>query len=276
MLDRINQLRDRLSPAEMAVADWLLAHPDRLGDLRLATLAERAGVSEPTVVRFCRSVGATGFRDMRLRLAGYLATRGEVLHAEVAAEDAPATVADKVIGASIRELRRVQQAVDGDRLDQAAKALARAARIAFVGVGASASVALDAQNKFFRLGLACAAFCDEPSIRQAAAVSAADTAFVAISKTGESSAVVAAVEDAVRAGAATIALTSPGSRLALAAQTPLLIDVDEDTALYTPMSSRLAQLAMLDVLQICTAIRAGSAALDYLDASKAALTRAKG
>ena len=105
------------------------------------------------------------------------------------------------------------------------------------------------------------------------AVSATDTAFVASSKTGESSAVVSAVEDAVRAGAATIALTSPGSRLAQVARTPLLIDVDEDTALYTPMSSRLAQLATLDVLQICTAIRAGSAALNSLDASKAALTR---
>lgn len=273
MLDRIGQLRDRLSRAEARVADWLLAHPDGLGDLRLATLAARAGVSEPTVVRFCRSVGASGFSDLKLRLARYLATRGELLHAEVSADDAPGMVAEKVIGASIRELRRVQQAVDGDCLDRAARLLARASRIAFVGVGASASVALDAQNKFFRLGLACAAFTDEPSIRQAAAVSGPGTALVAVSKTGESAAIVEAVANAAGAGAATIALTSPASRLAQAAGTTLYIDVEEDTALYTPMSSRLAQLAMLDALQICTAIRAGKAALQHLDASKAALAR---
>lgn len=273
MLDRISQLRDSLSPAEARVADWLVGHPDRLGELRLATLAASAGVSEPTVVRFCRSVGARGFSDLRLRLARYLATRGELLHAEVAADDAPLTVAEKVIGASIRELRRVQQAVDGERLDRAARVLAHASRVAFVGVGASASVVLDAQNKFFRLGLACAAFCDEPSIRQAAAVSEPGTAIVAVSKTGESDAIVAAVTAAAGAGAETVALTSPGSRLAEAADTTLLIDVDEDTAVYTPMSSRLAQLAILDSLQICTAIRAGKAALDHLEASKAALAR---
>ena len=211
MLNRIEQLRDRLSPAEARVADWLLSHADSLGDLRLATLARDAGVSEPTVVRFCRSIGTAGFSDLRLRLARYLATRGELLHAEVAADDPPQTVAEKVFGASIRELRRVQQAVDGACLDRAARA--------------------------------------------------------------ESAAIVDAVAAARAAGAATIALTSPASRLAAAAETTLFIDVDEDTAMYTPMSSRLAQLAMLDTLQICTAIRAGDAALVNLDASKAALAR---
>lgn len=271
MLHRVRQVLGTLSRAEKRVAVWLLEHPAAVPALPLATLARQAGVSEPTVVRFCRSVGCSGFSDFKLRVTRYLATHVEGLHAAVSASDETATIAHKVIGASVRELQRVQQTLDTTMLQVIAARVAAARRILFIGVGASALVAQDAHNKFFRLGLACAAFCDGPSIAQAASVSDMHTVVIAISKTGESADIIDALIRARGTGATSVAITTPGSRLAKAAELALLVDVDEDTAIYTPMSSRLAQLAVLDVLQVCTAIVGGETALAHLQASKAAL-----
>lgn len=276
MLHRIRQVQGALSPAERRVASWLLKHPDAVAELRLATLAANAGVSEPTVVRFCRSIGCSGFSDFRLRLTRYLATHSDGLHASVVASDDTATIARKVIGASIRELQRVQQTIDSGVLEQVAGHIAAAHRVLFIGVGASALVAQDAHNKFFRLGLACSAFCDGPTIAQAASICDARSVLIAISKTGESADITNAVALAQGAGAMSVAITTPGSTLAQAADLAVLVDVDEDTAMYTPMSSRLAQLAVLDVLQVCTAIVGGDSAIAHLEASKAALQRQPG
>lgn len=271
MLHRIRQIQATLSPAEKRVAQWLLAHPGAIPEQRLVTLAREAGVSEPTVIRFCRSIGCSGFSDFKLRVTRYLATHTDGLHAAVSASDDTATISRKVFAASIRELQRVQQSINTHRLQQAADAIAAARRVLFIGVGASALVAQDAHNKFFRLGIACAAFTDGPTIAQAAAISGADTFVVAISKTGVSRDIITAVELARSVGASSCAITTPGSPLAAAADIALLVDIDEDTTMYTPMSSRLAQLAVLDVLQVCTAIAGGDAALAHLEASKAAL-----
>lgn len=276
MLHRIRQIQGALSPAERRVADWLLAHPDAIAELRLATLADHASVSEPTVVRFCRSIGCSGFSDFKLRVTRYLATHSEGLHASVSASDDTTTIARKVIGASIRELQRVQQSIDSAAVATVAERIATAHRVLFIGVGASALVAQDAHNKFFRLGLACAAFCDGPTIAQAAAITDARSVIIAISKTGESGDITNAVRLARGTGATSVAITTPGSTLAQQADLTLMVDVDEDTTMYTPMSSRLAQLAVLDVLQVCTAIVGGDGAIAHLEASKAALQRRPG
>ena len=271
MLARIRHLLAALSPAERRVADWLLAHSHDVPQMSLAALAAAAGVSDPTVLRFCRRIGYAGFKDFKLGLAQELASATDFLHAEVNSGDTAAAVVNKVIGANIRELQRVARLLNAERLQQAAREIAAARRVVFAGVGASAIVATDAHNKFFRLGLATSAFTDEPTILQAAATCDASTVLVAISRAGASSALVEANQLAATGGARCIALTAPGSALAASAALSLYIDVDEDTTAYTPMSSRLAQLAVLDALQILTAMAAGSDALRHLQASKAAL-----
>lgn len=271
MMDRIQHWYDRLPRAEQRVAHWLLEQPHALASMRLTDLAAAAQVSDPTVVRFCRHVGCNGFSDLKLRLARDLATRTLTVHASVTKDDNADTVAEKVLSASLAELRRVGDALDSRTLQQAANRIAAARRLWFCGVGASGIVALDAHNKFFRLGLPCAAFTDGPTIAQVSATADHDTVVVSISKTGESAAVVQGMAIAQANSATAIALAAPGSPLALQADLPLLIDVSEDTATYTPMSSRLAQLAVLDILQVCTALAAGPGAASHLESSKRAL-----
>jgi glucokinase len=60
LLSQIQRTRESLSPAERRVADHVLAHPrSALGD-PIAEIARAAQVSQPTVIRFCRTLGCEG------------------------------------------------------------------------------------------------------------------------------------------------------------------------------------------------------------------------
>jgi RpiR family carbohydrate utilization transcriptional regulator len=253
------------------VADWVLANPQRVVALPLARIAAAAEVSEPTVVRFCRSVGSKGFSDFKVRVAQELASNAGLVHAEVRHGDDAGDILAKVMGSSVRELSALQRSLDPRCIERAVAALAGAQRIDFFGIGASGIVVDDAQNKFFRLGVPCATYRDAPTMLQAAAIADARHAVVAVSKTGAAGPVVEACRQAARNGAGVIAITSPLSPLAAVAGTLIALDVHEDTSVYTPMSSRLAQLAVLDVLQVAYALALGSRGIDMLQRSKAAL-----
>lgn len=271
MLNRIAQNRHALSTAERRVADWVLANPQRVVALPLARIAAAAGVSEPTVVRFCRSVGRKGFSDLKVRVAQDLASNAGLIHADVRDGDDATDILAKVMGSSIREMSSVQRNLDPRRVEQAVAVLSAADCIDFYGIGASGIVAEDAQNKFFRLGTPCVVYRDAPTLLQAAAIADERHAVVAVSKTGDSLPVVEACLQAGRNGARVIAVTSPMSPLAAAAEIAILLDVREDTNVYTPMSSRLAQLAVLDVIQVAYALALGPRGIDMLQRSKAAL-----
>jgi RpiR family carbohydrate utilization transcriptional regulator len=273
MLDRIEHNRQSLSAAERRVADWVLVNPHRVVVLPLVKIAAAVGVSEPTVVRFCRTVGSKGFSDFKVRIAQDLASGAATVHADVRPGDDINDIVAKVMGGSIRELSSVQRSIDAGSIEQAVAALVAAERIAFFGVGASGIVVQDAFNKFFRLGTPCAAYCDAPTLLQAAAIADERHAVMAVSKTGDSLPVVEACLRAARNGARVIAVTSPMSPLAAAAHTAILLDVREDTNVYTPMSSRLAQLAVLDVIQVAYAMQLGARGMDKLRRAKAALHR---
>ena len=271
MLSRIEQNRHALSAAERRVADWVLANPQRVVALPLAKIAAAAGVSEPTVVRFCRSVGRKGFSDFKVRVAQDLASDAGLVHADVRDGDDATDILAKVMGSSIREMSSVQRNLDPRRVEQAVAVLSAADCIDFYGVGASGIVAEDAPNKFFRLGTPCVVYRDAPTLLQAAAIADERHAVIAVSKTGDSLPVVEACLQAGRNGARVIAVTSPMSPLAGAAEIAILLDVREDTNVFTPMSSRLAQLAVLDVLQVAYALALGHRGIDMLQRSKAAL-----
>ena len=275
MLNRIHNSLNNLSTAEQRVADWVLENPYLLVENPLAKVASAVGVSEPTVVRFCRSMGSQGFRDFKVRVAQNLATQPHAIHADLGAGDNTTDIISKVIGRSVQELNGVQQRLNPQTIDEVAVALSKVQRIDFYGVGASGIVVADAQNKFFRLGLPCTYYSDTPTITQAAAITDASYGVIAVSKTGESSLVVDACQRAKQNGATVITITSPMSPLTMASTFSVLLDVDEDTGVYTPMSSRLAQLAVLDVIQVALALKLGRDSTQKLDLAKAALRKTK-
>lgn len=271
MLNRIQQQAGRLSRAERRVAEWVLAHPRQAADATLAEVARECGTSEPTVIRFCRRVGLAGFRELTIRLTEALSRPDRYVHRDVNADDATADAVTKVLDAAISSLLDMRAQLSSIPIDAAAAVLLDARQITFIGLGASGHVAADARHKFFRLGTPCSAHTDTPSILQAAAVAGPGDVLVIVSHLGGWPELDRAAATARENGATVIALTNPASRLARIANLVFGWDPHEDTSVYTPMSSRLAQLALLDALYVAFALSLGDVAADKLRRSKEAL-----
>jgi len=272
MLRRIQQQTSDLSRAEQRVARWVLEHPRKAARATLAEVAKQCGTSEPTVIRFCRHVGLGGFRDFTIRLTETLSRPGSNVHTNVSADDTAADAVSKVLDASIRSLIDMRSQLSAMPFEDALAAMVPARQLAFAGLGASGHVANDACHKFFRLGIPCTALTDPPSILQFAAIAETQDVLVITSHTGDWPELIRASEIARSRGATVIALTNPYSPLAAACRIVFDCPALEDSSVYTPMSSRLAHLALLDALQVALALAMGSTAVERLRLSKEALS----
>ena len=255
----------------MHVGKWVLAHPRQVADATLASVAQQCGSSEPTVIRFCRRIGLDGFRDLTLRLTEALSRPAGYVHRDVHPDDASADAVLKVMDASIQSLLDMRAQLSSMPIDEAVAAMANARQIAFAGLGASGHVARDACHKFFSLGIPCTSLRDTPMILQFAAIAETSDVLVLLSHTGRWSEFAHAAILARERGATVVAITNPDSDLAREASLLFPCDVIEDTSVYTPMNSRLAQLALLDAIHVALALARGESASDTLRRSKDAL-----
>lgn len=269
MLDRIRASIPALPPAEQRVAKLVLNDARTFASLPVSELADRAHVSKPTVVRFCRSVGYDGLADFKLKLAGTVNEGVPFVHRAVDEDDKPADLIVKVIDNAVSALLKYRNDAAGHAFDRAIGALTEAVkhgrRIEFYGVGNSGIVAQDAQHKFFRLGVNAIACSDgHVQVMSATMLQPGDCAVV-ISNSGRSRDLIDAADIARRKGATVIVITCSGSPLAQMAQgnnqVLLAADHPEDYDRYSPMVSRLLHLTIVDILTTGVALRVGQQAL---------------
>ena len=250
--------------SERKVADFVLADPASVLDMRIRDLAAGAKVSEPTVIRFCRALGYDGFQAFRLQLARYLGSSGIYSQFSVSDTDSIADVSRKVFDSTIGSLLAVREELDISALEAAIAALAEAERVEFYGFGASGSVAIDAQHKFFRLQVTAAAYTD-PHIQHMSAISLKKKdVVVAISQSGRSTALIQSVKLAREAGSTVIGLVPDNTPVAELCAIPIHINVEDNQNMFSPISSRIAHLVVIDVLAMGVAQHRSGMLQDHL------------
>lgn len=257
MLARIGAIRAELRRSEQSVADFILAQPNTVINMSIAEIAQTIGVSQPTVARFCHALNLTGFKAFKLRLAQSLAGGEPFTQRGVSSDDSVAEISRKVFDHSIAALIGVRNRLDSAALERAVAILAAAGRIEFYGIGNSGIVALDGQHKFFRLNIPVVAYSDPHVHGIAATLLHPGDAVVAISSGGRTLDLLRSVELARAAGAEVVGITKPGSLLAQRCSVTLGVDVAEVADIYAPSSSRLAHLAIIDVLAAGVAVARG-------------------
>lgn len=267
--DAINTMRK----SERKVADYVLNHPNDVIHMRIVDLASLASVSEPTVVRFCRAIGCEGFQDFKLTLAQQLASSPSFGQIAVTDHDSVAELNHKVFDSTIDTLLKTRDNLDPHILDQAVSAICGAKRVEFFGFGASGAVAADAQHKFFRLQLATAAHSDHHIQNMSAMSMGPGDVVVAISQSGRTRALLDSMEMVQQMGGTVIAIAPSGTPVIQQASIPIEVDVEEDIEIYTPLSSRIAHLVVIDVLAIGVAQRKGPELHDHLFRLKQGLRR---
>ncbi|MEH6468098.1 MAG: SIS domain-containing protein [Porticoccus sp.] len=250
--------------SERKVAEFILANLTEVIRMRIVDLAESAEVSEPTVVRFCRAVGCDGFQDFKLALAQQLASSPSYGQIAVTDKDSVSEYTFKVFDSTVDTLLKVRDSLDLDMLDRAVKAICAANRVEFYGFGASAAVAFDAQHKFFRLQVSAAAYSDPHLQNMSATSMAPGDVVIAISQSGRTTTLINAIERVKSRGAIVIGMAPSGTPVAEAATIPLTIDAKEDIQIYTPLSSRIAHLVVIDVLAIGVAKHKGGQLQEHL------------
>lgn len=257
LIERIRKRLDELNRSERKVAEVILAEPASATGMSIATLAQAASVSEPTVNRFCRNFDTKGYPDFKIKLAQSLAGGTPYVSRSVNPDDDAASYGDKIFGATIAALDEARRQLEAKCIERAVDFLIQAKQVHFFGLGASGAVAQDAQHKFFRFNLPVMAYEDVLMQRMVAAASHTGDVIVIISYTGRTRELVEIARLARDNGAVVLGITAPGSPLASECTETLEVTAPEDTDIYMPMTSRMIHLAMIDVLATGVTLRRG-------------------
>ena len=248
IIRRITDNHPALRKSEAKVADFVLAHTNDVINMRIVDLAAQCEVSDPTVIRFCRALGFDGFQSFKLQLAQQIGMGSVYTQFAVDDSDTVNDLCNKVFDTTVGTLRTVRDELDPDILEQAINTISNARRVEFYGFGASGPVAADAQHKFFRLQLSTTALMD-PHIQHMSAISLGEEdVVVAISQSGQTRALLQSVNLAKEAGATVIGLAPQNTPLSEICSIPIHVTMEEDMQAFTPISSRIAHLVVIDVL----------------------------
>lgn len=274
--DVISALRNmdgNFATQEQKVADFVKSRMHDISTMTIAELADAAGVSKPTVIRFCRTLGCEGYREFKLRLAQNLAVSLQYLEADTSGESQGSDALDQVLSALSAASNIMRTQLDHEALCLAQTAIAECRNLVIVGIGGGSSMlAHEAENRFFRLGLSAKALSDSYVIQMRSATLGKGDVLLAISSSGEADAIVAAARIASGYGANTICLTKTGTALAELCDISLDFELPEDPDIFKPTASRYAFLVVLDTLAKLVAQSNADSTKENLRRIRASLT----
>jgi RpiR family carbohydrate utilization transcriptional regulator len=268
ILTTIEQNRSNMRKSEVKVADYVILNSSHVIHMRIVDLAQEALVSEPTIVRFCRAIHCNGFQEFKVKLAQDLAIANNIGQFAIAEDDSIEDICEKVADTTIQRLHQVKDQLLPHQVAKASAVISKARRLEFYGYGASAAVATDALHKFFRLQIATATYSDPHMQSMSAVTLSHEDVVVAISQSGRTKDLLHSITLAQTNGATVICLAPEGTPLSSAADLPIYINIDEDTDQFTPMTSRIAHLMVIDMLAIAVTQRRGPDFIEHLDAIK--------
>ncbi|HHV60644.1 MAG TPA: MurR/RpiR family transcriptional regulator [Clostridiaceae bacterium] len=252
----MRSLYPSMHESERKIADFIMKQPELAVNMTVAQLSGKAGVADSSIIRFCRKLGFNGFTELKINIAKNLKKPEELILENISREDSYPAIASKVFALSIQALEDSLKVLDPNELSKAVELLLNARRIEFYGVGTSATLAMDAYYRFMRIGLNTYAATDPHICRISASKLDSGCVAVGISHTGRTRDTVRAIEIAKEREAKTICITSYlESPIAKLADSLLLTSTSEARFMKEAVSARIAQIALLDSLYTCVAVR---------------------
>ncbi len=239
---------------ESRIVDWLLQPGNLSGAPAIKDVAETLMVSEAMIVKVAKLLGFSGFRNLRAALVDYFSQSEQVLPAELAFDEAPQDVVNKVFNITLRTIMEGQSIVNVDEIHRAARFFAQANQRDLYGVGGSNAICADIQHKFLRIGVRCQSYQDAHIMMMSASLLKEGDVVLVVSHSGRTSDVKAAVELAKKNGAKIICIThSYHSPIAKLADYIICSPAPETPLLGRNASARILQLTLLDALFVSVA-----------------------
>ncbi|GAA1430556.1 SIS domain-containing protein [Microlunatus lacustris] len=272
LLQRLALQLGTLRQSERKVAEIVQVDPELFLHSTMAAVADAAGVSEPTVMRFCTALGFDGFQSFKIHLAQALALGIPASHSAIDDDDSVPELVTKIFDHSITSLDRARRHLSTESVEAAVAVLLTASEIIFIGFGASGIIAQDAAQKASLFGVPCTAPTDTHQQFMAASTSRPSAVLVAISNTGRTASVIEIAARARQNGTTVISITGGDSPLQAESDVSIVAKTFEDTDIYTPSVSRLAGLVVIDILATSVATQRGEEHLARIRQMKEGLT----
>ena len=248
LLRQIKNSLPKLRKSERKVGEFVLNDPKSIISMKTAQASEAVGISEPTLIRFCKAIGFSGFQELKINLSQQLAADDYFKMYEIDENDSTYELCEKVFDTTISEILNVRSQIDQDILESAIEALVNSERVEFYAFGGSAPVAMDAQHKFFRLKIP-SSYISDPHLQFMSANSLEkNDVVVAISQSGTTAALIDSVKIVRKNGVKVIGIMPGETPQSNMCDYPLTINVGVENRISKPVTSRIAYTAVIDVL----------------------------
>ena len=267
---KINAMQQDFTKAEKKVAAVITEDPEQVIYASIAELAQSAGVSEPTIIRFARKIGLNGYQDLKLTLAREFVNPLQAINGQITRQDDVGSIVSKVFNGTIETLNFTRDALSLADLEKAAELVGGARRIIAVGMGNSHAICIDLLHKLLRLNLDVSAYSD-PHMATIALVHADERdVLFCISHSGSSKEIVDLAEEASGKNVHVISITGSGIT-PLARYSEITLHTVSNEIRYSILGreSRIAELAIIDSIYTLLALKyENSAFLDVENALK--------
>ncbi len=275
---KIRMTLDSLTKSEFSVAEFIMENQEKIIYLGITELADMTDTSEATIIRMCKKLGYKGFQELKIEVARELVDPIAKINEHLSYDDSPEDIISKTFSSTINTLTASKRVLDADEFEKAGDAILNAHRILIFGLGNSAAVAEDVQHKLLRAGLFATAYSDNHLQMIATSTITANDVVIGISHSGSSRDIVEAMALAKELGATTICITnyghSPITKTNIS-DIRLFTTSDETKFRIVAVSSRIAQLAIVDALFAYVSLKRGKAAIENYERLEKALTSKK-
>lgn len=274
----LKEMLNNLPPSEKKIAQYILDHPEEAILQTALMIGEKSNTSSAAVIRLCKSLGLSGFQELKIRVAGDLQVEENNEYRDIDPNEDIKNIIKKVTSNTIQTLRDTVDMISEKNMAAAVSALSKAKSIIFIGVGASYVAAKDAEQKFLRINKNAYAFSDVHIATTSIANKGEGDVVVGISFSGNTPEIARLLELAKQKNSTTISISKYGNSL---------VSKWTDIALHTSAakearlrsgatSSRIAQLHIIDILLMSLASKEYEKTIDYLDETKRAVNFLKG
>lgn len=244
--------------------------------MTVAEAAEACEVSEAAMVRYSQKLGYKGYQAMKISIAQEAIAPEQQIYGQLSKNDTVKTIVDKIIDSEIQALKSTSEVLDRNAVNDAVNLILNSKTLLFYGIGGSGSVALDGQHKFLKIGYLALAYTDSNLQAMSASVLTKEDVVVAISHSGASKDILIALQLARQSGAKTIVITNY-AKSPIVEQADIVLNTfsTETTFSSDALSSRIAELSIIDMLYIGVSFKNYEASYANIKKTRKALDETK-
>lgn len=275
-LERIRQGLSLLKPSESKVSEYILNNPKEILHMPISELSKQTNTSEATIIRMCRSLHFKGYSDLKLSIAAALQQKSTIEHKyqDISADSSLSETISQIASNNIYSIKNTLSVNDEKDIEEAIRDLNEARRIAIIGIGASAIVALDFEQKLKRINKWCEALVDSHSQLVSVTNLNEEDVLFAISYSGETKEIVNTVNVAKENNIKVISLTEySNNTLQKLSHLNLFVSSTENFIRSAATASRISQLTVIDILFTGLASIYFDESVKYLDRTRAVISK---